>query len=173
MLFRSIGASDCVPRRALSHRCHALLADRAADADEHFREAIELHRRGETALELARTELLYAARLRRRRKPTEARELLRDAVKIFRDYHAEPWARAAVAEMRAAGGPSRPTGDVAELAELTAQQREIANLVAAGATNREIAGRLFLSTRTVEHHLRNIFVKLGIRSRTELAARLR
>jgi len=168
---RWIGASDCPQRRALSHRCHALLADRVVDADEHFREAIRLHRRGETALELAKTELLYAARLRRRRKPTEARELLRDAVKIFHEYDAEPWARRAAAEMRAAGA----SVDAApgELDELTAQQWEISKLVADGATNREIAARLYLSTRTVEHHLRNIFVRLGVRSRVELAARLR
>lgn len=169
---RWIGASDCAPRRALSHRSHALLADRVSDADEHFREAIRLHRRGETALELAKTELLYAARLRRRRKPTEARELLQDAVKIFHEYRAEPWAKHATAEMRAAGAPVAlaPPGD---LNQLTAQQREISRLVADGATNREIAARLYLSTRTVEHHLRNIFIKLGVRSRVELAARLR
>lgn len=168
---RWIGASDCPPRRALSHRCHALLAERVVEADEHFREAIRLHRRGETALELAKTELLYAARLRRRRKPTEARELLRDAVKIFHEYGAEPWARRAAAEMRAAGASvDAPPG---ELDELTAQQWEISKLVADGATNREIAARLYLSTRTVEHHLRNIFVRLGVRSRVELAARLR
>ncbi|HEX9335450.1 MAG TPA: helix-turn-helix transcriptional regulator, partial [Pseudonocardiaceae bacterium] len=168
---RWIGASDCAPRWALSHRCHALLADRAADVDEHFREAIRLHRRGETALELAKTELFYAARLRRRRKPTEARDLLRDAVKIFHEYHAEPWARRATAEMRAAG----VAVDVAlpgNLDGLTARQREISRLVADGATNREIAARLFLSTRTVEHHLRNIFVKLSVRSRVELANRM-
>ncbi|MGC4897502.1 helix-turn-helix domain-containing protein [Micromonospora sp. DT31] len=52
---------------------------------------------------------------------------------------------------------------------LTGQQLRIAQLVAEGATNREIATRMFLSTRTVDHHLRNIFHRLGIRSRTELA----
>jgi DNA-binding NarL/FixJ family response regulator len=52
---------------------------------------------------------------------------------------------------------------------LTAQQMLIARMVAAGATNREVAARLYLSTRTVDHHMRNIFVRLGIRSRIELA----
>jgi DNA-binding CsgD family transcriptional regulator len=170
---RWIGASDCAPRLALSHRCHALLADRAAEADEHFREAIRLHRRGETALELAKTELFYATRLRRRRRPTEARELLGDAVKIFHEYHAEPWARRATAELRAAGAPARSGQESGHQDQLTAQQWEISRLVADGATNREIAARLYLSTRTVDHHLRNIFVKLGVRSRVELAARLR
>lgn len=97
---RWVGDSGCAPRLALSHRCHALLAERPVDADEHFREAIRLHRSSATALELAKTELFYAARLRRGRQPTAARELLRDAVKIFHDYHAN----------RGPGGPPRSCG---------------------------------------------------------------
>lgn len=169
---RWVGESKCAPRLALSHRCHAMLAERTADADEHFREAIRLHRSSETALELAKTELFYAARLRRGRKPTAARELLRDAVKIFHDYHAEPWARRATAELRAAGESVAPAEPV-QMGELTAQQLEISRLVAEGATNREIAAQLYISARTVDHHLRNIFAKLGVRSRVELAARFR
>jgi DNA-binding CsgD family transcriptional regulator len=169
---RWVGDSGCAPRLALSHRCHALLAERPVDADEHFREAIRLHRSSETALELAKTELFYAAKLRRGRKPTAARELLRDAVKIFHDYHAEPWARRATAELRAAGESVGGAAPV-RMGELTAQQLEIARLVADGATNREIAAQLSISARTVDHHLRNIFAKLGIRSRVELAARFR
>ncbi len=169
---RWVGDSGCAPRLALSHRCHALLAERPVDADEHFREAIRLHRSSETALELAKTELFYAAKLRRGRKPTAARELLRDAVKIFDNYHAEPWARRATAELRAAGESVR-TDQPDRMSELTAQQLEISRLVAEGATNREIAARLYISARTVDHHLRNIFAKLSIRSRVELAAKLR
>lgn len=169
---RWVGESKCAPRLALSHRCHAMLAERPADADDHFREAIRLHRSSETALELAKTELFYAARLRRGRKPTAARELLRDAVKIFHDYHAEPWARRATAELRAAGESVAPAQQV-QVGELTAQQMEISRLVAEGATNREIAAQLYISARTVDHHLRNIFAKLGVRSRVELAARFR
>jgi DNA-binding CsgD family transcriptional regulator len=167
---RWVGDSNCAPRLALSHRCHAMLAERPVDADEHFREAIRLHRSSETALELAKTELFYAAKLRRGRKPTAARELLRDAVKIFHDYHAEPWARRATAELRAAG-ESVQTGGQPSMGDLTAQQLEISRLVAEGATNREIAAQLYISARTVDHHLRNIFAKLGVRSRVELAAR--
>lgn len=169
---RWVGESGCAPRLALSHRCHALLADGFAEADEHFKEAIRWHRRSETALELAKTELAYGAKLRRSRKPMAARELLRDAVKIFHDYHAEPWAKRATAELRAAGESVSPP-EPGQVTDLTAQQLEIAHLVAEGATNREIATQLFISSRTVDHHLRNIFARLGVRSRVELAAQFK
>ncbi|MFD7660635.1 helix-turn-helix transcriptional regulator, partial [Actinosynnema sp. NPDC059797] len=129
-----------------------------------------------TAMELAKTELFYGHRLRRGRRPRAARELLRDAVKIFESYEADRWTARARAELRAAGdtvagppgGPAGGPPGADPAAELTAQQVRIARLVAEGATNREVAARLFLSHRTVEHHLRNIFAKLGVRSRVEL-----
>lgn len=158
------GSTNCPARMALSHRCHGLLSDGPA-SDEHFREAIRLHRESGTAMELARTELLYGHRLRRSRKPRAARELLRDAVKIFQSYEADHWVERARAELRAAGETTAPVG---RPADLTPQQARIARLVAEGATNREIAARLFLSHRTVEHHLRNMFTRLGVRSRVEL-----
>jgi DNA-binding NarL/FixJ family response regulator len=154
-------------RMALSHRCHGLLE--AGTADEHFEEAIRLHRASGTALELAKTELLYGNRLRRSRKPKAAREHLRDAVCIFQSYQADHWVARARAELRAAGDS---TGEPKGHPDLTPQQAQIAGLVAEGATNREIAARLFLSHRTVEHHLRNIFARLGVRSRVELTRRL-
>lgn len=166
---RWVGDSGCAPRLALSRRCHGLLATRKSDADEHFRAAIELHRRSGTAFGLAKTELFYAYQLRRDRKPMAARELLRDSAKIFASYDAEQWAARARAELRAAGESIQPdAGKVS--GDLTAQQMQISRLVAEGATNREIAGQLFISHRTVDHHLRNIFTKLGVRSRVELAA---
>jgi DNA-binding CsgD family transcriptional regulator len=169
---RWIGNSGCAPRLALSHRCHALLSEREDDADEHFREAIRLHRSSDTALELAKTELFYAYQLRRGRKPMAARELLRDAVKIFHNYDAETWADRATAELRAAG-ESVQAADTRTPGDLTAQQQQISRLVADGATNREIAAQLFLSHRTIDHHLRNIFAKLGVRSRVELSSLFR
>ncbi|NUT97029.1 MAG: AAA family ATPase [Saccharothrix sp.] len=158
------GATRCTARMALSHRCHGLLTE-GPRSDEHFREAIRLHRESGTAMELARTELLYGHRLRRGRQPRAARELLRDAVKIFQSYEADHWVDRARAELRAAGETTAPVG---QPADLTPQQARIARLVAEGATNREIAARLFLSHRTVEHHLRNMFTRLGVRSRVEL-----
>jgi DNA-binding NarL/FixJ family response regulator/tetratricopeptide (TPR) repeat protein len=160
-------------RLALSHRCHALLAASSAVADEHFREAIRLHRASDTALELAKTELLYAHRLRRGRKPRAARELLRDALKIFQRYDAEYWANRTRTELRAAGEAVQGGAAPNTIDELTPQQVAISRLVAEGATNREIASQLVLSHRTVEHHLRNVFAKLGVRSRVELSSLLR
>ncbi|MEG9514061.1 helix-turn-helix transcriptional regulator [Saccharopolyspora indica] len=153
---------------ALSHRCHALIAETGADADERFRAAIELHRSSGAAVELARTELLYAKRLRRRRKPRQARELLSEAYAIFEQFGANSWAEQAGAELRAAG-VGTPRRALAPGEDLTPQQAEICRLVAEGATNREIAERLYISHRTVDHHLRNIFTKLGVRSRVQLA----
>jgi DNA-binding CsgD family transcriptional regulator len=169
---RWIGGSGCAPRLALSHRCHALLAASEGDAGEHFQEAIQLHHGSGTSFELARTEMLYAHLLRRSRKPTAARELLRDAVKIFQDYGAKLWVERATAGLRAAGDPVRPRS-VRPAGDLTPQQLQISRLVTQGATNREIASQLFISPRTVEHHLRNIFAMLGVRSRVELANRFR
>ena len=153
---------------ALSARCHALLAGRAGEADDYFREALEQHRLSAAEFDRARTELLYGQKLRRQRRPAAAREQLRSALDTFERFEAQPWIDQASAELRAAGYPVRRRG-VASTDVLTAQQAEIARLVAGGATNREIATRLLLSTRTIDHHMRNIFAKLGVRSRVELA----
>jgi DNA-binding CsgD family transcriptional regulator/tetratricopeptide (TPR) repeat protein len=165
-------SSGSTTRMALAHRCHGLVAETDAVAEEHFREALRLHRDDNAALEMAKTEFFFARRLRRARRPSAARGLLRDAVAVFQQFEARPWADRATAELRAAGDSvapaAPPTGP-----ELTAQQARISGLVAQGATNREIADLLLLSTRTVEYHLRNIFTRLGVRSRVELAALFR
>ncbi|PRX49539.1 AAA ATPase-like protein [Prauserella shujinwangii] len=159
-------------RRALAHRCHALLATDERTAAEHFGEAMELHRSAGAVYDLASTQLLYARRLRRERGVRQARELLREAVRIFTDLDAGHRAGRARQELRACGHPVHD-GSPVPSGELTPQQEKIAALVAAGATNREVAEQLFISHRTVDHHLRNIFTKLGIRSRVELARRYR
>ncbi|WP_239086761.1 helix-turn-helix transcriptional regulator [Catellatospora methionotrophica] len=159
-------------RRALSARCHALLAARgSAEAEEHFQQALALHLAGEADFEQARTELLYGQELRRARRPRDAREHLHRALETFTQLDAPAWADQARAELRAAGeavdAPAVRAADV-----LTAQQLQIARLVCDGATNREVAAQLFLSPRTVDHHMRNIFARLNIRSRIELAKAL-
>lgn len=160
-------ACDGPTRAALAERCRALLAG-GAEAEAHFAEALRLHRAGGSAFELARTEFMYGQRLRRGRRPRDAREHLRDARQMFHRCGAVYWAGRAEAELRAAGEPAEITA-WRGAGELTPHQRRIAELVAGGATNREVAARLVLSPRTVDHHLRNIFARLGIRSRVELA----
>ncbi|WP_169951833.1 LuxR family transcriptional regulator [Microbispora sp. H11081] len=156
-------------RLALAARCHALLAP-PDEAGERFTQALELHRQGSCAFETARTRLLYGGMLRRSRRPGVAREHLHGALEMFERYGARLWSAHARAELRAAGESVRPSGSRSEAGRLlTAQQFQIAGLVAEGATNREVAARLFISPRTVEHHLRNIFARLGVRSRVELA----
>jgi DNA-binding CsgD family transcriptional regulator len=149
---------------ALSHRCHGLL-----DAEHHFGTAIALHRTAGAAMELARTQLAYANRLRRTRRARAAREQFREALRVFETVGAARWADRARAGLRAAG---EQIDSDASLDGLTPQQAAISRLVAVGETNKEIARRLVISHRTVDHHLRNIFTALGVRSRVELARRV-
>jgi DNA-binding CsgD family transcriptional regulator len=153
--------------RATGERCHGLLA-----ADEEFdlpfRRALELH---DTPFETARTELCYGERLRRAGRRTEARAQLHAALERFDRLGAKPWAERARTELRASGAHVR-RGAPGATEQLTPQELQVALTVARGATNREAAAALFLSPKTIEFHLRNIYRKLGVRSRTELVARL-
>lgn len=155
------------PWLAIRDRCRALQTTDDLAADDHFRAALRRHDEG---FARAHTELLYGRHLRRRRRHLEARTQLRQAVETFHRLDADPWAAQAARELRAAG--ERPGMPVSSGPPLTAQQERIAGLVAGGATNREVAQQLSLSPRTVDHHLRNVFARLGVRSRTELARAL-
>ncbi|MBN6050612.1 AAA family ATPase [Nonomuraea sp. RK-328] len=160
-LERWAASATTAEARALLARCRAL----AGGGDELFEEALRLH--GEP-FEGARTALLYGERLRRAQRPAQARTHLRAAVEAFQRLGAEPWARRAHGELRAAGETAaRPESDA--LAALTPQELRIARLVAVGASSKEVAAQLFLSPRTVEYHLYKVYPKLGITSRTELA----
>jgi DNA-binding CsgD family transcriptional regulator/tetratricopeptide (TPR) repeat protein len=117
--------------------------------------------------EHARTELLYGEWLRRGRKRREARGHLRRSADLFRQVGAPPWEERAEAELRATGETARKR-DPSTLDQLTPQELQIAGRVADGMTNREIAAQLYLSPRTIDYHLRKVFSKLGIASRTEL-----
>ncbi|MFF4395303.1 LuxR C-terminal-related transcriptional regulator [Streptomyces sp. NPDC001480] len=154
---------------ALSARCRALLAP-GAEAVDHYRTALDLHARGTRDYERARTELLFGGALRRLRRRSEARDRLHSALEAFESFGAPHCAARARAELRALGTPltPRPTAQTDPTARLTAQQLMIARMAAEGATNREIADRLALSPRTIDHHLRGVFARLGIRSRIEL-----
>ncbi len=153
---------------ALTARCRGLLAA-PEEASAHFEEALRLHRQGaDDDVERARTALLYGTSLRRNRLPGKARQHLREALETFEWIGARLWVDQTRAELRALGDPES-ANDPAATSGLTAQQHQIALLVAEGATNREVAAHMFISPRTVEHHLRGIFRKLNIRSRVDLA----
>ncbi|MFE0726346.1 LuxR C-terminal-related transcriptional regulator [Streptomyces rochei] len=148
-------------------RCHALLAppDRA---DDLYRRALARHDEAGGDFERARTALLYGKWLRRRRRPREARGRLGTALAGFDRCGAGVWAAQARAELRALGAAPQG-GGAGTLTGLTPQQLRIARHVAEGATNREVALTLAVSTRTVDYHLRKVFAVLGVRSRLELA----
>ena len=150
---------------AAAHRCRGMLAKRNFAAD--FEEAIRLHRQTPTPFELARTELAYGERLRRARRRVDARTHLRTAARIFDELAAAGWAVRARQELRASGESAR-RGYEAD-AELTPQELQVASIVAAGMSNKDVAKRLFISPRTVEAHLGHIYRKLGITSRDQLA----
>jgi DNA-binding CsgD family transcriptional regulator len=147
-------------------RARALLAG-PEDADARFQEALAAHEKLPSAFPQARTELAYGEFLRRARRRTEARTQLRAALERFEALGAAPWADRAAGELRATGETARKR-DASTLDSLTPQELQIARLAAEGGRNREIAGQLFLSPKTVEYHLRKVFQKLDISSRTEL-----
>ncbi|MET9434982.1 LuxR family transcriptional regulator [Streptomyces sp. NPDC006551] len=153
-------------------RCRALLAAAPEDAAHWYGEAMRRHDASGNDFERARTLLAYGKWLRRRRRPLEARVRLSDALVTFERAAAEIWAAQARAELRATGGAGGGASGPATPDDLTPQQQRIAALAAEGATNREIAGRLSISPRTVDHHLRNVFARLGVRSRVELSGAL-
>jgi DNA-binding CsgD family transcriptional regulator len=146
----------------------ALLAD-GSEAERLFEEALALHERSTRLPDRARTQLAFGEFLRRARRRVDARGHLRAALETFEDLGAEPLAERARQELRASGETARRR-DVDTAPVLTPSERQIAGLVREGLSNRDIAGRLFVSPRTVDFHLRNVYSKLGISSRTELAA---
>ncbi len=154
--------------RAVVHRCRALLGPVSAIGDE-LTAALAAHAELPMPFEVARTQLAVGERLRRARRRADARGPLAAAHAAFVAAGAAVWATRAARELEAAGGRSDHAD--AWAADLTTRERDVAELVAAGLSNREVAERLFVSPRTVEHHLRSIYRKLGVRSRTELAAR--
>ena len=150
---------------ALAARCRGLVANR--DFDRHFGHALDRHEAADAPFEAARTKLAYGSRLHRARRRRESREQLRAALGTFERLGAQPWIDRCTAELRAAGALRRDP--IADPDELSPQEIRVAIAVAAGATNKEVAAKLYLSPKTIEFHLGRAYRKLGIHSRTELA----
>ncbi|MEW1927192.1 AAA family ATPase [Streptomyces sp. NPDC088360] len=156
---------------AIALRLHGLAADGGAEDcfGDFFEQALALHAEAPCPLETSRTRLAYGERLRRAGQRVRAREQLRAALDGFERLGAQVWADRCRRELTATGetvrarsAPSGPEG-------LTPQEFRVAQAVVRGATNKQAASALFLSPKTVEFHLGNVYHKLGVRNRTELA----
>ncbi len=133
-----------------------------------FEEALRLHALTLDRFETGRTRLAYGAWLRRAARRVDARVQLRAALADFEDLGAARWAEVTAAELAATGETVRRRDSDPRTA-LTPQELQVSLLLVDGRTTREAAAALFLSPKTVEYHLRKVYTKLGVSSRTELA----
>jgi DNA-binding CsgD family transcriptional regulator len=169
-LSESTRASGTPWARGVEARSQALLSREDA-AEASYREAIDLLEPTRLRFDLARAHLLYGEWLRRQRRRIDARNQLRVAHELFADFGMEAFAERARVELQATGEHARKR-TVDTLDQLTPQEAQIAHLTARGYTNRQIAAQLFISPSTVEYHLRKVFRKLDVTSRTQLARRV-
>jgi DNA-binding CsgD family transcriptional regulator len=149
-------------------RCHGLLAAAEGDMDGAlalFHTALESYSALPLPLDRARTLLALGAAQRKGKQRRAARETLEQAGELFDQLGASLWSERARAELRRIGGRAPSRG------ELTASERRVAELVAEGRTNKEVAAVLHLTERTVEGTLSRVYAKVGVRSRAELARR--
>jgi DNA-binding CsgD family transcriptional regulator len=166
------GHAERLERRSalgVAARCRSLLAAAHGDLEAARAElgrALELHEASPIPFDRARTLLALGAAQRRANERRDARASLTSARDLFAGIGAAAWVARAEAELRRIGGRAPASG------ELTPIERRVAELAAAGRTNREVAAALFLSPRTVEGHLSRAYGKLGVRSRVELSRKL-
>jgi DNA-binding CsgD family transcriptional regulator len=154
---------------AATARCRGLLRAQQADLEgalEHLETAVELSREVPIPSERGRALLAQGAVQRRAKRKRAAREALETGLEAFEGIGAQAWAQRARAELARVGGRGPSAG------ELTPTERRVAELVAEGLQTKQVAAALFVSAKTVEGHLTNIYAKLGVHSRTELARRL-
>jgi DNA-binding CsgD family transcriptional regulator len=155
--------------RAAALRCrglHAAVAGESEDALAHFERALAAHEQVPIPFDRARTLLAYGAAQRRAKRRRDARTSLEAALDSFERLGARLWAEQARAELARIGGRAPAAG------ELTPTERQVAEYVAEGLQTKQVARALFVSPKTIEGHLSNIYAKLGVHSRTELANRL-
>ncbi|MBI4942015.1 MAG: helix-turn-helix transcriptional regulator, partial [Actinobacteria bacterium] len=156
---------------AVVEHARALLAE-PADVAEHFEAALVHHARTPQTdprpYEHARARLAYGEWLRRAQRRVDARSHLRAALETFEDLRAGPLAARAAQELRASGETARKR-DVSTALHLTPMERQVAELARQGLSNKDIAAQCWVSHRTVAFHLRNVFTKVGVSSRGELA----
>lgn len=166
-LSRAASELDHPWARAAESRCRALLRPGSDEAPALLERAADSYRRLGLYFDRARTLLELGTMLRSQRRQEDGNRTLDAATRAFEELGASGWADRARAER--AGPSSHATGRQ----KLTPAEERVARLVAAGQRNREVAAELFVNEKTVEAHLSRIYVKLGVRSRTELANRLR
>jgi DNA-binding CsgD family transcriptional regulator len=154
----------------IAARSRALLSE-GQDAERLYREAIDRLGNTRVRVELARAHLLYGEWLRRRRRRLDAREQLRAAHEMLAAMGVDAFAQRARRELLATGESARKRS-VETAGQLTPREAQIAQFAREGLSNPDIGARLFISSRTVEYHMRKVFTKLGISSRKELAAAL-
>lgn len=154
----ALGAEAC---------CAALVEEDDAEAERLFRASIEHYGACRILGHRARAHLLFGEWLRRRRRRADARDHLRQAYDAFTTMGAEAFADRARKELEATGEHARARAEDTR-DQLTAQEAQVARLAAAGASNQDIAGQLFISASTVAYHLRKVFRKLDITSRLQL-----
>jgi DNA-binding CsgD family transcriptional regulator len=150
-------------------RSKALMAP-PGQAGQLYQESIDILGRTTATADLARAHLLFGEWLRRNQRPADARDHLQTALGLFTSMGAIPFARRARSELRAAG--INPDALETPDSPLTARESQIASMAAVGYANQEIADRLFITTHTVEYHLKKVFRKLGIVSRRQLRGKL-
>jgi DNA-binding CsgD family transcriptional regulator len=149
---------------ATAARARAVVAAARGDlagAQPLLEEALRHHERYLWPLDRARTLLALGGVLRRAKRKSAARAILREALAEFDRVGAVPWAAKATAELSRIGGRAPVDG-------LTPAERQVAGLVASGRSNAEVAAAMFLSAKTVAHHLTRVYAKLGVRNRAEL-----
>jgi DNA-binding CsgD family transcriptional regulator len=148
-------------------RSRALVSD-GDTAERCYRESIDRLGRTRIRADLARSHLLYGEWLRRERRRIDAREQLHIAHEMLETMGMEAFAERALRELKATGDSSGKRAIAWSDEQLTAQEAQIARMARDGLSNPEIGVRLFISARTVQYHLRKVFSKLGIESRSQL-----